>query len=85
VTLSAYQRDRETARSACGVRLSPNHVLSRSVHAFRTWTGERALETWCGIPVDLTAGGARTSETITCQACPQASWLAFKGIDWRAS
>lgn len=69
-----YTRDRQTARDVCGVRLPPTHMLSKSVHAFKTWSGERTLLTWCEIPVDLRAGGLQTMETITCSGCGQNSY-----------
>jgi hypothetical protein len=72
--MSAYVRDRETARTAAGVRLSPQHILSKSVHAFKTFTGDSTLQTWCDIPADLKDGASQTRETITCQACAQASF-----------
>jgi hypothetical protein len=78
--MTTHQRDTATVRSTCGVRLSPDHILSTSVHSFKTWTGERTLVTWCGIPVDLARGGIQTTETITCVTCAEASWLAFKGV-----
>lgn len=68
------QRDTETARTVAGVRLPPAHILSKSVHAFKTWTDERTLQTWCDIPVSLAEGGLQTQETITCLACGQASF-----------
>lgn len=69
-----YLRDRQTARDVCGVRLPPAHTLSQSVHAFKGWTGERTLMTWCEIPVDLREGGLQTMETITCSGCGQNSY-----------
>jgi hypothetical protein len=77
---TTHKRDADTVRSACGVRLSPDHILSKSVHSFRTWTADRELVTWCSIPVDLAHGGIQTTETITCVTCAEASWLAFKGV-----
>jgi hypothetical protein len=72
--MTSYARDRQTARDICGVRLPPTHTLSKSVHAFRTWTGERTLLTWCEIPIDMAAGGVQTTETITCSGCGEASY-----------
>lgn len=69
-----YTRDRDTARNVAGVYLNPRHPLSTSVHAFHHWTGDRILATWCGVPVDLTEGGAQTTDTINCLACAEASF-----------
>ncbi len=75
---ATYARDIQTRRTVGGVRLSPQHILSKSVHAFRMWTDDRALVTWCGIPVDLADGGVQTTELISCQGCPEASWKALR-------
>ena len=72
-------RNRETVKTACGVRLSPDHILSKSVHSFHRWTGETTLLTWCAIPVELSDGGRQTKDLVSCLACGQASWDAYWG------
>lgn len=67
-------RDHQTVRTACGVRMQPTHWANRTVHSFRTWTGEHMLVTWCGLDADLESGARQTTDTITCLACGQASW-----------
>lgn len=76
--IAQYNRSRETARTAAGVRLPPSHTLSMSVHAFHRWTGEHELVTWCGIAVSVEDGARITTDTITCLGCPQASLQAFR-------
>ena len=78
MSATTHARDRETVRKACGVRVNPEHWASAMVHAFRTWTGEHELETWCGLAVDLSDGGTLTSDLITCLQCPSASLQAFR-------
>jgi hypothetical protein len=75
-----HARDAATVRSACGVRLSPDHILSKSVHSFRQWIGDSEASVWCGIECDVSQGARLTTETITCLSCSEASWLAFKGV-----
>ena len=76
---AVYRRDHETAKVSSGVRVNPTHWASISVHAFHRSTGEKTLVTWCGIEVDLSAGGAHTTDIITCLACGEASLKAFWG------
>lgn len=78
MTASLHTRDRETARKVGGVLVAPGHWAAATVHAFRQWTGEKTLATWCGVDVDLSQGGAQTTDTITCVSCAQASLLAFR-------
>lgn len=80
--ITAERRDAATVKKQCGVRVNPTHWAARAVHSFRTWTGETALVTWCGINVDLADGGAQTTDTITCLQCAQASYTAV--LDWVA-
>jgi hypothetical protein len=61
-----------------GVRVRPGHWASFTVHAFRRWTGEQVLVTWCDLTVDLREGGALTTNTISCQGCAEASWQAVR-------
>lgn len=77
---STYERNKQTARTAAGVRLNPDHWASRTVHAFREWTGESTLTTWCGIDVDLAAGGRHTTDLIGCVQCSQASYDALRNF-----
>ena len=77
--MSAYERDMATSRKVSGVRVKAGHWASNTVHAFRRWTGETELETWCGIAVNLADGGAHTRDHITCLQCPQGSLKAFRG------
>ena len=76
---TTYQRDNETVRASCGVRIAPGHGASASVHAFRTWTGEATLATWCGLDVDLGDQSRLTKDLVSCRQCAQASKAAF----WR--
>lgn len=76
--LTAYHRDRETQRKVGAVRVNPQHWASINVHAFRTWTGEHSLSTWCGIEIDLADGARQTTDTITCSGCAEASWQAYR-------
>lgn len=78
-TPAAERRDHQTAKTTAGVRVVPGHWGSVSVHAFRTWTGEATLTTWCGLEVDLSAGGAHTTDLISCLQCSQASFDAIWG------
>lgn len=73
-----HSRSRETARKAGGLRLPPTHTLSASVHAFRRWTGEDTLATWCGIETGVEAGARLTTDLITCLGCPEASLGALR-------
>lgn len=77
--MSAYERDMATSRKVSGVRVKAGHWASSTVHAFRRWTGETELETWCGLSVNLADGGAHTRDCVTCLQCPQASIKAFRG------
>ncbi|MCC7369676.1 MAG: hypothetical protein IT306_14700 [Chloroflexi bacterium] len=77
--MSAYERDQKTSRTVSGVWVKAGHWASSTVHAFRRWTGETELVTWCGISVNLADGGAHTRDHITCLQCPQASLQAFRG------
>lgn len=79
MSVATYRRDRETTRSVAGVRTNPGHWAAQQVHAFRTWTDDRALVTWCGLDADLANGAYQTTDLISCQTCAQASWLAFRG------
>jgi hypothetical protein len=74
-THSSLWRDADTVRTACGVRLSPDHILSRS---FRTWTSESTLTTWCGIDTDTAQGAHLTTDLVSCLTCPEASWRALR-------
>lgn len=76
--LSVADRDRQTVRTACGVRTDPTHWASATVHAHRTWTGEATILTWCGLDVDLSAGARQTTDLVSCLSCGRASWLAFR-------
>lgn len=76
MSAASYARDKETARTVAGVYVNPLHPLSKLVHAFRTWTGDRTLETWCEVSVNLTEGGAQTTDRINCQQCSEASFQA---------
>lgn len=77
--MSPYQRDKETAKKIAGVMVAPGHWAATTVYAFHRWTDETAVVTWCGLAVDLAAGGAQTMNLITCVQCPQASLAAFRG------
>lgn len=79
--MPTYQRDRETVRASCGVRLAPLDGASASVHAFRTWTGEATVVTWCGIEADLGDQSRLTKDLVSCVPCGQASKAAF----WRGA
>jgi hypothetical protein len=76
---TTYERNKQTARTAAGVRVKDGHWASKTVHAFREWTGESDLTTWCGLDVDLSDGGRHTTDIITCLQCGEASW----GVLWR--
>jgi hypothetical protein len=78
-SVAAERRDKDTASKIAGVYVSPLHWAARQVHAFRTWTGERTLVTWCGLAVDLSAEARQTADLISCLSCGQASWDALKG------
>jgi hypothetical protein len=67
-------RDAATAAAVAGVYLNPTHGGSRTVHAFRTWTGERTLETWCAIAAGLADGAHQTTDVISCVQCAEASY-----------
>lgn len=73
-------------RDTCGVRIRPGHWASQSVHAFKSWTGERTLSTWCELDADLADGAVKTTETITCSACAEVSfrdmWRWVRDIRW---
>lgn len=77
--MTTYTRSRETARKMAGVMVAPGHWAAPTVHAFHQWTDEKTLATWCGVEVDLSVGGAHTTDLITCVQCPQASLAAFRG------
>lgn len=79
MTPTLYVRALETARKIAGVRTNPEHWANAMVHAFRIWTGESTLLTWCGIEVDLTDKGRQTTDLISCLQCGQGSWRAFRG------
>lgn len=77
-TPSTYERDVATRRTLAGVRLSPSHILSKSVHAHRTWTGPTTMVTWCEIEVDLSDGARQTPDLISCLGCAQRSYDALR-------
>lgn len=77
--MNAYERNLKTSRTVSGVLVKAGHWASATVHAFRRWTGETELETWCGLSVNLADGGAHTRDHVTCLQCPQASIQAFRG------
>lgn len=77
----SYRRDKETAASVAGVRLSPTHILSKSVHAHRTWLSDSVALTWCGIEADMSKGAKQTTDLISCLSCPEASLRAFRSGD----
>lgn len=70
--------DRQVVRTSGGVYVNPGHWAARLVHAFRHWTGQTTLLVWCGITVDLEEGARLTGDTISCQQCSQASWVALR-------
>lgn len=72
------KRNRETVRGACGVRVNPEHWASVNVHAFRRWTGDSTVMTWCGLTADSSDGARLTTDLISCSACAQASIKAFR-------
>lgn len=71
------KRNRETKNGACGVRIPPVWPHGR-VHAFRCWTGEKTLVTWCGEVADLQDGAEQTRALITCRPCGDASLSACR-------
>jgi hypothetical protein len=78
-TWAEHKRDRATARTAAGIRLNAaQHWATRSVHAFRRWTGETTAETWCGQQADFGAADRQTIDLISCLSCSEASWRAFQ-------
>lgn len=77
---TTYERDKQTARTACGVRVKADHWASTTVHSHKTWTGDATVETWCGLAVDLEDGGRHTRDLISCLGCAQASYDAFRNF-----
>ena len=75
-TIAAERRNKDTVRTVAGVRTDPSHWANTPIHSFRTWTGDRTLVTWCGIPIDLAAGAFQTTDTVTCLQCGEASFQA---------
>mgnify|MGYP001557761715 CR=1 FL=1 len=78
--LTPHERDRQTVRTVAGVRIAPGHWASTVVHAHRTWTGEHAMLTWCGLTADLEAGARQTTDTINCLQCAEASWRTVREL-----
>ena len=70
--------DRVTARTTAGVRIAPGHWASRMVHAFRRWAGPGVAVTWCELEARTADGARLTTDTINCQGCSEASWLAIR-------
>ena len=77
--MSVALRDHETAKRSPGLRTDPTHWANTPVHSFHRWSEGTTALTWCGIRVDLSAGGAQTTDLISCLACGQASWEAVRG------
>lgn len=77
--VTATDRDRETVRRACGVRVKPGHWANASVHSFLRWTGESSLLTWCGIEANTADGARLTTDLISCLQCAQNSLTATRG------
>jgi len=75
----ATERDRQTVKAVCGVRTNPGHWANTVVHSFRRWLDDHTVETWCDLTVDLADGARQTTDLISCLACGQGSWRAFRG------
>lgn len=74
-------RDRQVARTTGGVYVKAGHWASRTVHSFHRYTGETTLLTWCDLTVDLSEGGALTTDLIGCLQCSEASWRALRACN----
>lgn len=71
---AVVDRDHEAVRTSGGVYVNPTHWASRSVHAFRRWTGPTTVVVWCGLTVDLSQAARLTSDLISCLQCSESSW-----------
>lgn len=76
---AVVDRDHQVVRTTGGVYVRPGHWAARMVHAFHRWTGETTLATWCDLTVDLSEGGALTTDLISCLQCAEASWRHLRG------
>lgn len=74
----ATARDHKTSQTVSGVYLKAGHWAASTVHAFRHWTGETTLKTWCGIEANLADGARHTTEIINCVQCGQASLIGMR-------